>query len=62
VEITRFTIPMPALLSKVVEMVGFLMGGRDTKGDFYKCILGRIATAGQNGQFRRNQTAAFGAC
>lgn len=49
----RFTIPTPALLSKVVDMLDELpMEGRDTKGDVYEYMLGKIATAGQNGQFR----------
>ncbi len=49
----RFTIPTPALLSKVVDMIDAVpMGDRDTKGDLYEYMLGKIATAGQNGQFR----------
>lgn len=49
----RFTIPTPALLSKVVELVDDIpMEDRDTKGDVYEYMLGKIATAGQNGQFR----------
>ena len=28
------------------------MDDRDTKGDLYEYMLGKIATAGQNGQFR----------
>ena len=28
------------------------MEDRDTKGDLYEYMLGKIATAGQNGQFR----------
>jgi type I restriction enzyme M protein len=49
----RFTIPTPALLSKVVDMLDDLpMEGRDTKGDVYEYMLGKIASAGQNGQFR----------
>ncbi len=28
------------------------MGDRDTKGDVYEYMLAKIATAGQNGQFR----------
>lgn len=49
----RFTIPTPALLAKVVDMLDELpMEGRDTKGDIYEYMLGKIATAGQNGQFR----------
>ncbi len=49
----RFTIPTPALLSKVVDMLDDIpMEDRDTKGDLYEYMLGKIATAGQNGQFR----------
>lgn len=49
----RFTIPTPALLAKVVDMIdGVPMEDRDTKGDLYEYMLGKIATAGQNGQFR----------
>jgi len=49
----RFTIPTPALLTKVVDMLDELpMEGRDTKGDIYEYMLSKIATAGQNGQFR----------
>ena len=49
----RFTIPTPALLTKVVDMIdGVPMEDRDTKGDLYEYMLGKIASAGQNGQFR----------
>ena len=49
----RFTIPTPALLSKVVDLLDNVpMEDRDTKGDLYEYMLGKIATAGQNGQFR----------
>ncbi len=49
----RFTIPNPALLAKVVDMLDEIpMDDRDTKGDLYEYMLGKIATAGQNGQFR----------
>jgi type I restriction enzyme M protein len=49
----RFTIPTPALLAKVVDMLDAIpMEDRDTKGDLYEYMLGKIATAGQNGQFR----------
>src|SRR5579859_7252853 len=49
----RFTIPTPALLAKVVDMIEQIpMEERDTKGDLYEYMLGKIATAGQNGQFR----------
>ncbi|MBI4623486.1 MAG: SAM-dependent DNA methyltransferase [Verrucomicrobia bacterium] len=49
----RFTIPTPTLLAKVVDMIAQVpMEDRDTKGDLYEYMLGKIATAGQNGQFR----------
>lgn len=49
----RFTIPTPALLSRVVDMLDDIpMTDRDTNGDLYEYMLGKIATAGQNGQFR----------
>jgi type I restriction enzyme M protein len=49
----RFTIPTPALLSKVVDLLDAVpMEDRDTKGDVYEYMLGKIASAGQNGQFR----------
>jgi type I restriction enzyme M protein len=49
----RFQIPGPALLAKVVDKLDKLdMGDRDTKGDLYEYMLAKIATAGQNGQFR----------
>ena len=41
------------LLSKVVELLDSIpMDDRDTKGDVYEYMLGKIASAGQNGQFR----------
>src|SRR6185437_15450553 len=49
----RFTIPNPGLLAKVVDMIDKIpMEDRDTKGDLYEYMLGKIASAGQNGQFR----------
>ena len=49
----RFTIPTPALLAKVVDLLAAVpMEDRDTKGDLYEYMLGKIASAGQNGQFR----------
>jgi len=49
----RFTIPTPALLAKVVDLIAELpMEDRDTKGELYEYMLAKIATAGQNGQFR----------
>ena len=49
----RLGIPTPALLVKAVEKIDDVrMEDRDTKGDVYEYMLGKIATAGQNGQFR----------
>jgi type I restriction enzyme M protein len=49
----RFTIPTPGLLARVVDLLdGVPMDDRDTKGDVYEHMLGKIASAGQNGQFR----------
>jgi type I restriction enzyme M protein len=49
----RFAIAAPALLSRVVDMLGDLpMQDRDTNGDLYEYMLSDIATAGQNGQVR----------
>jgi type I restriction enzyme M protein len=49
----RFTIPTPALLAKVVDLLDHIpMEDRDTKGDLYEYMLGKIASAGANGQFR----------
>jgi type I restriction enzyme M protein len=49
----RFTIPTPGLLAKVVDLLDAVpMEDRDTKGDVYEYMLGKIASAGQNGQFR----------
>ena len=49
----RFTIPTAGLLTKVVDLLADLpMVDRDTKGDIYEYMLAKIATSGQNGQFR----------
>ena len=49
----RFTIPKASLLAKVVDMIDHIpMDDRDTKGDLYEYMLGKIASAGRNGQFR----------
>ena len=49
----RFTIPTPALLAKAVDGLDAVpMVDRDTKGDVYEYMLAKIASAGQNGQFR----------
>lgn len=49
----RFAIPTASLLSKVIDLIDDIpMEDRDTKGDLYEYMLGKIASAGQNGQFR----------
>src|SRR5215470_4996250 len=49
----RFTVPKADLLAKVVDLIEKVpMDDRDTKGDLYEYMLAKIATAGQNGQFR----------
>jgi type I restriction enzyme M protein len=48
-----FMIPTPRLLDRAVQMIAAIdMADRDTKGDLYEYLLSKIATAGQNGQFR----------
>lgn len=48
-----FMIPTPRLLSLVVDLLNNIdMSNRDTKGDVYEYLLSKIASAGQNGQFR----------
>ena len=48
-----FMIPTPRVLANVVDQLDSIdMADRDTKGDLYEYMLGKIATAGQNGQFR----------
>ena len=49
----RLTIPTPSLLQKAVDGLNSIqMVDRDTKGDVYEYMLSKIATAGENGQFR----------
>ncbi len=49
----RLTIPKAELLLKIFDGVDAIaMEDRDTKGDVYEYMLGKIASAGQNGQFR----------
>jgi len=48
-----FMMPTPRVLANVVDQLdGIDMDDRDTKGDLYEYMLGKIASAGQNGQFR----------
>jgi len=62
-ENARFTIPMPALLSRVIDLIDGLeieaqrlvLSGHDyadTKGDIYEYLLDKLKSAGRNGQFR----------
>lgn len=48
-----FMIATPKLLDKVVQQIDKLpLSNKDTKGDLYEYMLGKIAEAGTNGQFR----------
>lgn len=49
----RYLIPTAALLAKMVAMLDAVpMDDRDTNGDLYEYLLGKLSTAGVNGQFR----------
>ncbi|MCU0794612.1 MAG: type I restriction-modification system subunit M [Akkermansiaceae bacterium] len=48
-----FMMPTPRVLSNIVDQLDAIdMSASDTKGDLYEYMLGKIASAGQNGQFR----------
>jgi type I restriction enzyme M protein len=48
----RFTIP-ESLIAKAVDLIDSVpMEDRNTKGDVYEYMLGKLATSGTNGQFR----------
>lgn len=48
-----FMMPTARLLANVIDQLdGIDMTSSDTKGDLYEYMLGKIASAGQNGQFR----------
>ena len=48
-----FMMPTVRVLANVVDQLDDIdMADSDTKGDLYEYMLGKIATAGQNGQFR----------
>ena len=48
-----FMMPTARVLANVVDQLdGIDMSDQDTKGDLYEYMLGKIASAGQNGQFR----------
>ena len=49
----RYEIPTARVLAKVVDLLGQIeMKDRDAKGDLYEYMLSRVASAGENGQFR----------
>ena len=48
-----FMMPTARVLANVVDQLDSIeMADSDTKGDLYEYMLGKIASAGQNGQFR----------
>ena len=48
-----FMMPTPRVLANIVDQLDSIdMADKDTKGDLYEYMLGKIASAGQNGQFR----------
>ena len=50
---TVFLIPTAKVLAKVVDGIdGMDMNNKDIMGDVYEYMLGKIAAAGENGQFR----------
>ena len=52
-EDARFDMSSARVLANVVDQLDDIdMADSDTKGDLYEYMLGKIATAGQNGQFR----------
>ena len=52
-ESSTFLIPNARTLSKIVDGIdGLDMNNRDTMGDVYEYVLGKMAASGNNGQFR----------
>lgn len=51
-----FQIPTPQLLEKIItgmeDLYSHDLDGLDMQGDVYEYMLGKLATSGQNGQFR----------
>lgn len=48
-----FLIPTPKVLAKVIDGIDDMdMNNKDIMGDVYEYLLGKIAAAGENGQFR----------
>ena|ERR1043165_3671644 len=57
-----FMMPTPRVLANVVDQLDAIdMADRDTKGDLYEYMLGKIASAGQNGQ-SKYEVAESGRC
>ena len=55
-EDAMFLIPTPQILQKIITGLDDLyqndLAGLDIQGDLYEYMLGKLSTAGQNGQFR----------
>lgn len=48
-----FLIPTPDVLVAVVDKIDSMdLNNKDIMSDVYECLLGKIASAGENGQFR----------
>ena len=55
----RFTIPTAGLLTKVVDLLDAVpMEDRDTKGDIYEYMLGKLATAAPTASSARRATSS----
>ncbi len=55
----RFTIPTPALLAKVVDLLdGIPMEDRDTKGDLYEYMLARSPPPARTASSARRATSS----
>ena len=53
----RFTIPTAQLLSRVIDKLANIpLDDRDTKGDIYEYMLGKLSSAGTNGHSVRPDT------
>ena len=57
-----FLMPTPQVLEKVVtgleELYEHDIADLDMQGDLYEYMLGKLSTAGRNGQFRPPSTSA----
>lgn len=62
-EDAMFLIPTPQVLQKIVTGLEDLythdIADRDMQGDLYEYMLGKLATAGRNGQFRTHLYRSF---